>query len=216
MKKLMGLIIESNHFGVLKKILRQIIEELNGSWEFRTDLVEQSAANINNAHEEIGCFEYSDNYGESVFVWMAILENKLQVVNIVTAGVTSLSHDEYNRLLNLFYRQCIDPVIQNMEVKLTITASIDSVRKLAGTYTYEALLNWERNYKPGIGNTDSNFGRWADFVCIAFDEGSQLNSGLLKCWLLEERRWTDNEVTEQVVTNYGFCLALLEHYDANY
>ena len=212
----MGLVIASDDFRLLKKTLRQIIEELNGSWEFRKDLVEQSAANLNNVYENVGCFEYSDNYGESVFVWMVILENKLQIVNIVSAGVTSLSHDEYNRILNLFYCQCIDPVIQNMEVKLTITASIDSIRKLAGAYTYEALLNWEQNYKPGIGNTDSNFERWADFVCIAFDEGSQLNSGLLKCWLIEERRWRDNEVTKQVATNYGFCLALLEHYDANY
>jgi hypothetical protein len=217
MKKFMDLIIESNDLGLLKNILGQIIEELRGNWEFRKDLIQESLININKAHEEIGCFEYADKYGERVFVWMVILENELKIVNIVTTGVTSLTHDEYNRILNLFYRQCIDPVIRNKEVRLTITASVDEIKKLAGDFTYEALLNWVQNYNPGIRNSDSNdFARWADFVCIAFDEGSQLSSGLLKRWLIEERRWRDDEATKQVAVNYGFCLSLLEHYDENY
>ncbi|HKH62376.1 MAG TPA: hypothetical protein VKA49_16150 [Flavitalea sp.] len=217
MKKFMDLIIESNDFGMLKKILRQITEELDSNWKFRRDLLEESGAKINKEPDEIGCFEYPDMYGESVFVWMVISENELKIVNIVTSGVISLTSDDYNRILNLFYRQCVDHVIRNKEVRLTITASVYEIKKLAGDYTYEALLNWVQNYSPVTGNSDSNdFTRWADFVCTAFDEGSQLSSGLLRRWLIEQRKWRDDEMTKQVAINYGNCLSILEHYDQNY
>lgn len=213
----MDLIIESNDIELLKKILRQIIEGLDLNWKFRKDLLQKSAVSLNKRPDEIGCFEYPDSYGESVFVWMVISGGELKIVNIVTAGITSLTHDDYNRILNLFYRQCVDHVVRNKEVTVIITASVSEIKKLAGDYTYEALLNWAQNYDPVTSSSDSNdFTRWADFVCTAFDEGSQLSAGLLQRWLIEERRWRDDKMTKQVAINYGNCLSILEHYEQNY
>ena len=217
MKKFTDLTIESNDIGLLKKILSHIIEELDSNWKFRRDLLKKSGANFNKGLDEIGCFEYPDLYGESVFVWMVISDSKLKIGNIVTAGVASLTIDDYNRILNLFYRQCVSHIIRNKEVKVTITASVNDIRKLAGDDTYEALLNWVQNCSPVTRKSDScDFTRWADFVCTAFDEGSQLNSGLLQRWLIEERGWKDDETTKQVAINYENCLSILEHYDQNY
>ena len=216
MKRLMELIIESNDIELLKRILRQIIGDLNHDWKYRKDLVLEAAGNSNKEPDEIGCFEYPGTDGKSVFVWMVIWQKELKIVNIVTQGAASMTPDDYNRTSDVFFRRCVEPVIRDKEVRVTITA-VSDIRKLAGEYTYEALLNWERHYSPDFDDAHSDhFRKWADFVCTAFEEGSQLNSALLQRWLIDEKKWRDDEVTQRVAVNFGYGLSILEHYDGNY
>lgn len=212
----MELIIESNDIGLLKDILRQIIKELNIHWKYRADLVRESAGNVKKEPGEIGCFEYPGTDNRSVFVWMIIWEKELKIVNIVSQGAVSVSPDRYNKISELFFRQCVEPVIRDKKVRVTMSAGDAGIRQLAGAYTYEALLNWEENYSPAGNAHGDHFRRWADFVCTAFDEGSQLSATLLKRWLIDERKWGDNELTQQVAVNYRYGLTILEHYDENY
>ena len=217
MKRLMDLIIESKDIGLLKGILKQIIGELNHNWKYRRDLVFESANNANKGPDEIGCFEYPGTDGNSVFVWMVIWQKELKIVNIVKQGAAPVTPDDYNKISDVFFRHCVEPVIRDKEVRVTITTGVSDIRKLAGEYTYEALLNWEKHYSPALGNAHSDhFRKWADFVCTAFDEGSQLSSVLLQRWLIDERKWRDDEVTQQVAVNYGYGLSILEYYDENY
>jgi len=217
MKTFKNLIIQSSNSQTLKDILHTVISGLPVEWKFRDDLVDDYAKNVSKKKDEIGCFESPAINSKKGFVWFVIWENELKIVNIVPTVSGSLTHDEYNDILDCFNRDCISKSLVNKNVSVNITEGIYNIQKIAGEKTYEALNKWEKLCNHSTGNTNSfDFERWADFVSIAFKENSKLTPELLNRWLVEERNWNDDELVTEMVLDYEYGLSILEHYVKNY
>jgi hypothetical protein len=217
MKKFKDLIIQSGQSQTLKDILQSVISGLPSNWKFREDLVMEYAKNVSKSKDEIGCFESPTINSKNGFVWFVIWENELKVVNIVPTVSGSLTHDEYNEILESFNTDCVSKSLVNKDVNFQITEGVYNIQEVAGKKTYEALNKWEKLCNHSTGNTNSyDFERWADFLSIAFKEKSKLTPDLLNRWLVEERNWHDDDLVTELVLDYEYGLSILEHYVKNY
>ena len=141
----------------------------------------------------------------------------MKIVNIVPTTSGSLTHDEYNKIFDCFYKDCLSKVLIGADITHEITEGVYNIQQLAGEKTYHALNTWEKNCNHSSGNINSfDFKRWADFLSIAFKEKTQLNPDLLNRWLVEERNWTDDELVSKIVLDYEYGLSILEHYVKNF
>jgi len=217
MKTYKDLIIQTNKIQTLKDILQTIISELPSQWKFREDLVEDYAKNVSKNKDEIGCFESPTINNKKGLVWFVIWGNELKIVNIVPTASDSLSHDEYNEILDCFNRDCASKSLVGKDVNLKITEGVYNIQQIAGEKTYDALNKWEKLCNHSTGNTHSyDLERWADFLSIAFKEKSKLTPDLLCRWLVEERNWSNDDLVSEMSIDYEYGLSILEHYVKNY
>ena len=217
MKTFKDLIIQNSKIQTLKDILQTVISGLPADWIFRQDLVEDYAKNVSKNKDEVGCFESPTINAKKGLVWFVIWENELKIVNIVPTVSVSLTHDEYNEILDCFNRDCVSKSLLNKDVSLKITEGVYNIQQIAGAKTFEALNKWEKLCNHSTGNTNSfDFERWADFLSIAFKEKSDLTPDLLNRWLVEERNWNDDDLITKMVLDYEYGLSILEHYVKNY
>lgn len=201
----------------LKLVLRDIVSSLPKEWSFKSDLVNDYSRNVSKEQDEVGCFQSPEIANEKALVWMVIWNTELKVVNIVPTVSHSLSHEEYNRFLDRFYHDCVKNIVLNQSVETIITEGTYNIEEIAGNRTFQALKKWESSCNHSTGNTNPfDFERWADFICISFNEKSKLTPELLERWLTEERNWTDDELTTKLVLDYEYGLSILEHYAENY
>lgn len=201
----------------LKSVLQDIIVSLPSGWNFMSDLVNDYSRNVSKAKDEVGCFQSPEIADEKVLVWLVIWDKELKVVNIVPTVSHSLTHDQYNNVLDKFYNDCVSKVISNKPVETLLTEGAFDIIKIAGKKTFDALNKWESSCNHSTGNTNPfDFERWANFVCVSFNEKSKLTPDLLKRWLAEERNWKDDELTTKLVLDYEYGLSILEHYVENY
>ena len=168
MKTFKDLIIQNQNPSELKEFLQIVISKLPASWKLRDDLILDYSKNVSKSKEEIGCFESSIIDGKIGLVWLVLWEKELKVVNIVPSISGSLSHDEYNKILDTFYNECILKVNQVKNFKIEVSEGNYDIKKIAGGGTFEALYKWEACCNHSTGNTHPNdFERWAEFVCTA-------------------------------------------------
>ena len=217
MKTFKELIITTDDSSTLKNILEATISKLPVNWTSRQDLVKDYANNISKPENEIGCFESPIIDGNKALVWFVIWQNELKIVNIVPTAPGSLTHDEYNDILDCFNKECIADVLDNKNITVKITGGVYDLRKIIGELAYDALINWEKNCNHATGNINSfDFERWASFVSISFKDKSKLTPDLLERWLLEEKGWNDYDLVTKIVLDYEYALSILEYYVKNH
>lgn len=217
MKTFKDLKIQSKDSQTLKDILSSVISGLPSNWKLRTDLVEDYAKNVSKGKDEIGCFESPIIGKQQGFVWFVIWEKELSIVNIVPTVSGELTFDEYNNILDVFYKDCVLNSLTGKSVDVKVSGGIYDIETLAGKNTFNALNKWEKLCNHSTGNSHPNdFERWADFVSIAFNEKSELTPDLLSRWLVEERNWKDDDLVSELMLDYEYGLALLKHYAENH
>lgn len=216
MKSFKDLIIKSDTIK-LKSILKDIVSSLPNEWNFKNDLVVEYSRNVSKLRDEVGCFQSPEISDERALIWLVIWDTEMKVVNIVPTVSHSLSHEVYNTILDRFYGDCVKNILEGKQVETILTDGSYNIEQIAGTKTFEALNKWEGSCNHSTGNTNPfDFKRWADFVCISFNEKSKLTPELFERWLTEERNWTDNDLTSKLVLDYEYGLSILEHYAENY
>lgn len=217
MKTFKHLKIKSKDSQTLKDILSSVISGLPSNWKLRADLVDDYAKNVSKSKDEIGCFESPIIGKQRGFVWFVIWEEELSIVNIVPTVSGELTFDEYNNILDAFYKDCVSSPLTGKSVDVEISGGIYDIEALAGKNTFYALNKWEKLCNHSTGNSHPNdFERWADFVSIAFNEKSELTPDLLSRWLVEERNWKDDDLVSELMLDYEYGLALLERYAENH
>ncbi|SIR48215.1 MULTISPECIES: hypothetical protein [unclassified Chryseobacterium] len=217
MKTFKELIISTDDSSTLKNILEEIISKLPADWKFRQDLVRDYASNISKPENEIGCFESPVINGNKALVWFVLWQNELKIVNIVPIVLGSLTHDEYNDILDRFNNECIADLLDGKNVIVKKTGGIYDLKEIVGDSAYDALINWEKNCNHATGNINSfDFDRWASFVSLSFNDKSKLTPDLLERWLMEEKGWNDNDLVTKIVLDYEYALSILEFYVKNH
>lgn len=216
MKTFKDLIVRNDSQSELQNILERVILNSPSEWIFLEELASDYSKNVSKPKEQISCFESPEINGVKGYVWFVIWDNELKVTNIVPTEPGSLSFDEYNAILDKFHQECINPIDIGDNSTLIVSEGKYNFKEIAGKNTFDKLIRWEKSCNHSTGNTHPmDFERWADFLCIAFNEKTKLTPDLLQRWLLEECNWNDDELVTKIVIDYEYGLSILEHYVNN-
>lgn len=191
-----------------------LTKNLPDNWSFKEENAKNYSENTSKSINEVLCAESPEVNSKNGLVWLRFWEGDLKVINIVPTQPGILNFEEYNAILELFYKECILP---NINDKYTIkynTAGLD-VQKIAGNATFEKMNAWEASCNHSTGNTHpADFKKWAEFVVTAHKANSKLSSSLFSRWLIEEKGWNEEfDLTHKLVLEYEYSRDLLEEYD---
>lgn len=215
MKAFKELIITGNSDSSLINVLDRLKQYECTNWKVRQDLIDNYSKNTGKSKDEIICLESNNILKKNAIVWFGFWENSLRVMNIVPTEVGSLNHEEYNTLIDKFYQDCLDGILNNFEYKLKLSRDNIDIEEVAGTESAQLLKRWEHFCNRTTGNTNSNdFKRWAEFLSNVHKTKSELTPEWLERWLIEARGWEEeSDLLHKIVHDYEYGLHLLEIYD---
>lgn len=197
----------------LLSLLRQIKDNLPPDWSYKKEFIEPYVKNTSKSIDEVLCVESPIILEVKGLVWIGIWEECLKVINIVPTKPGSLSYDQYNAILDVFYQDCIKKYIT--DEKISYNTKGKDIATICGTKTFEKMAIWESNCNHSTGNTNPHdFERWSAFVITAHREKSKLTSDWFERWLVEEKGWSmDFDITTRLVLEYEYSRDLLEEND---
>jgi hypothetical protein len=217
MKTFKDLKIQSKDIQTLKDILNSVINGLPSNWKFRPDLINDYVKNVSKSKDEVGCFQSPLIDQQQGCVWFVIWEEQLSIDNIIPTLSDNLTFDEYNKILDIFYKDCVINSLSGKSIEVKISNGIYDIESLTGENTFKALDNWEKLCRLSTGNSHPNdYERWIYFVLMAFKEKSDLTPDLLARWLVEERNWKDDDLVSKLMLDYEYGLSLLKRYAENH
>lgn len=196
----------------LIQLLQTISKSLPEGWNLRDDYKESYIKNTSKSDDEVFCIQSPIIEEIDGLVWIGYWDKKIKIINIVPTKPGSLTYQQYNKILERFYEECIKPHINKQNV---VYSNEDvNIESIAGNLTFLKMELWEENCNRYSGNINPyDFDRWTDFVITAYKEKSKLTSVWLERWLVEERGWKDDETTSRLVMEFEYSLELLERYD---
>jgi hypothetical protein len=143
-------------------------------------------------------------------------EGKIKVINIVPRehGINTLTIDEYNIILDLFYSQIIVPCF-NKKYNIIITGDNVEMEEIIPK-SYESLIRFiDCAGKESPFSHPLDRKKWCDFICTLFSNNEYLSSGDLEQWLLEDK-CRNSKLVDIIINKYEDATELLEYYDRNY
>lgn len=210
MKKYIDLNIKCNSEETSIQILRSIAEECTGD-VFKCSLdCEDKGNNCKSLNIKVAI----DSLPKSIIILYSS-DNVVQVVNVIPNEDTNtalLTKDQYNKIIKKFYVEIIEPLFEN---KYEINVSPEEIEmETIIPDSYQALHQWV--CCPGAPNDPflhpNDLKRWFNFICTIHDSEETLGSGDLEQWLLEDRGWSEEVVTETII-RYETETELLNYYD---
>jgi hypothetical protein len=148
--------------------------------------------------------------GASVFV--LVDGNKGRVSNIVPDEYGNLSFDEYNGILDDFLKHGVQPVAQALGVDIKTTAADRPLTDWLSEAAAKKLMGFSvaANKSSGASHPLDNR-RWLEFLIQAHQDGTTLEAGTLRRWLIEIERWPD-EQADGLAAQYDFSQDLLKRF----
>ncbi|MGZ3752346.1 MAG: hypothetical protein ACXVB0_15685 [Mucilaginibacter sp.] len=196
--------------------LNELKSQEVSEWPYLVKESRDYATHIFKDESEVAVFRSPLICHRTATVWLILTGREVKITNIVPTKTGSLSFDEYNAIFDRFYNQKVLPAARKAEVDMVSTAPEIHIEEVIGQETYEKLRIWEMTANPssGIGH-EEDFKRWADFLTTAFTYKSKINSQLLQRWLLEDRDWVDNDVVQNLGSEFEYGIDLLKFYVDN-
>jgi hypothetical protein len=146
--------------------------------------------------------------GASVFV--LVEGSKGRVSNIVPDKYGNLSFDEYNGILDDFLMHGAKPVAQALGVGIKTTAADRPLTDWLSVAAAKKLMSFSvaANKSSGASHPLDNR-RWLEFLIQAHQDGTTLEAGTLRRWLIEIERWPE-EQADGLAAQYDFSQDLLK------
>jgi len=147
----------------------------------------------------------------AVLLWLRQMdENRVEVTNIVPdAASGQLSLDEYNTIVEEFYRAYVAPLAVQQSVAASLSKSEETLEDWMSPQTATLLrryLSLANLSSPLAHPNDEQ--RWEDFIVAAHNEQSSLDGHTLRRWLCEDQRLPD-VIAMELVSKYEFGRSLL-------
>lgn len=210
MKKYIDLRIKSNSEETSTQILRSIAEMCKGGVFKSSFDGEETGNSLKSLNVQVAI----DALPKSEII-LYLRDNIVQVVNVIPnndINSTHLTKDQYNTIIKKFNDEIIEPLFEN---KYEIFVSPEEIEmETIIPNSYQALHQWV--CCPGAPNDPflhpNDLKRWFNFICTIHDSDEQLGSGDLEQWLLEDRGWSEEVVTETII-RYETETELLNYYD---
>lgn len=133
----------------------------------------------------------------------------LYVANIVPSEQHELTHEEYNAIMEEFFRRFADPAARRNGAQAEMTEpQADLERWLPGDVAGKLRLFCSiANKRTGSGHPMDRE-RWYDFIVAAHEADADFSASTLARWLAEAGGW-DDELADQLAIEYEFARGLL-------
>lgn len=197
----------------LQELLKKIKKYLPSNWLYKKDYIESYSKNTSKSIDEVLCVESPVIAGKKGLVWIGQWGDCIKVVNIVPTEPGSLLYDQYNLILDNFFKDCVSKFISDERVVYNTEGK--NILSIAGEITLKKMELWETACNHSTGNTHPfDFERWSDFVITAHKQKSKLTPEWFEKWLVEEKGWNEDfDTTTRLVLEYEYSRNLLQEYD---
>lgn len=199
------------------------IQELNNlieksEWKLRQDFVDNYRKNTFTKEKEIICIESPEYHFEGKIikgaVWVWDYYGYLEVFNIIPLVGHSLDYDQYNYILNDFYKTFIESLAKKYNAEINISSPEKKLINTIGDDAYRALEMFSNGANKSTGNVHPfDFERWCNFIFIVFRNDIDVNVEELIHWL-EENGW-DSDLANRLGSEFEYSLNLLKNYERN-
>lgn len=137
----------------------------------------------------------------------------LYVSNIVPEQISELSLDQYNQILQDFWAAFAKPAADSIGVPVELSPDEQSVKDWLSPESARLLKLFSLAANKSTGSSHPmDRQRWYDFLIALHHSGENPSVNLLRRWLVEEERWSD-EAAFDLVCEYEFALGLLDRFD---
>lgn len=150
-----------------------------------------------------------------MLVW--VHDGCIKVINVVPFmhSADRISIEHYNRMVDAFQKQIVEPVIDNRYL-VKVTAGDYSLAEIIPN-SYEHLSRWSNC--PGAPQAPfshpNDLELWFEFLSQLKNRDEELSTGQLEQWLREEKQWPE-DVIEETILKFEEEVALLDYYVSRY
>jgi hypothetical protein len=133
----------------------------------------------------------------------------LYVANVVPHDTHELSRDEYNAIVEEFFRQYAEPAATRNGACAELTEPKADLERWLTPEAAEKLRVFcaVANKRTGSSHPVDRE-RWYDFIVAAQEGETEFSASTLARWLVEEGGW-DDEMAEKLAIEYEFARGLL-------
>jgi len=204
------------------KVFRDLIIEYPGTIDELTDLIVVEIEDSNWERSEdfdirdgtvtspITCFQYSGEIiDQHARLFIANKEEDTFYVSNIVPENGSLTHDEYNNLIDSFYE-----TINNIRRRgvTDISRSTDEIifEEVVPENIQRAFFSFSRAANKSTGSAHPmDKERWYKFICLIYREQYEMNHDLMKSKLIEDG-WSEDKAFDLLI-EFEFGLGLLKH-----
>lgn len=187
------------------------------SKEFSLDKVktEDYALNVFRNKDMVACFKSNLKKHFDSTIWLAIVDSKLSIANIVSSSISSLGIERYNFILKDFWENFFKPITDENKYKVKITNEIVTIEDLVDPNVVRALNMWESTCNKSYPISHPNDReRWFNFLKVSIESRSILPLEDLEKWLIEDKKWyiDEDETVSNLMRDYEYGMDLLKFY----
>ena len=145
-------------------------------------------------------------------LWLASqADGSLYVSNILSNEYSSLSHDQYNAIVQEFHDRFALPAAQAAGVKVELGKADPQIEDFLSAHAAGLLRRFSRLADRSILHPLDRE-RWNEFLTAAHREGAPLGASMLQRWLIEEEKWPEDEAINLAI-EYEHARDLLGVYE---
>ncbi|MEK4107022.1 hypothetical protein NST28_23260 [Paenibacillus sp. FSL R10-2791] len=144
-------------------------------------------------------------------LFLYLNDSKIAVTNIIPSDQRELNYDEYNFILDEFYRL----FVINNPFNLRIDYSNENIliQDILTKEVSDRLIQFSRLANKSTGSSHPlDKKRWNDFVIRSFKANKIIDPQMLSRWLIEEETW-EYSIASELAIDYEKAISLLAQYE---
>lgn len=146
-------------------------------------------------------------------LFVMLRSDRLEITNVVPLTYGSLTHDQYNSIVDEFAAHCRKLVLAaGLDITVSLSEDVVAMSALMSDNAWTLLQRFASLANPSSGSAHPmDFERWVAFIIRAHNDQAALDSETLARWLVEDRDWAD-DVAYSLGSEYSFGRRLLAAY----
>lgn len=187
----------------LKKFCHKLSERVQSSesWGLESDM---------NFPEFLLLHRRKDKGIEEAILFLKNEDSQLRVTNVIPKQVSSLSHDEYNKILDSFYTDFVET--NNHNLHLEYSKETVELEDLGDSEVVSALKLFSKAANKSTGTSHPNDKeRFQEFVILSHRKCSFIDIDIIERWLIEDG-WEHKRAVD-IIIEYEIGISLLQAYD---
>jgi len=191
------------------KFIARLEEKLSDGWIRDADAEKRTVKLINDEFFYFTCTA-TDDRNAALLALMRWDEQTLYVSNIVPQNPLRLSYSQYNFILEEFYERFVKPVVEEMDLKASLSPDEVNIENWISEESVKKLKNFSVAANKSTGSAHpSDLKRWFDFLITVHHEHNNLDVSQLSGWLIECEHWPE-DIAHELVMEYEFAMGLLD------
>lgn len=173
---------------VLIATVAEIEKKLNDGWQRNKQKEEEVREPAGLTPDQLlFCFSCSqaDSRMAAILMLMSDRDDNLSLTNIVPDEFGQLTHDEFNYILDEFFRKYAEPAAAKTGAKIDSSSGVVTIDEWFSKGTADKLRRF-LNATGGSTNHPSDHRRWMEFLVAAQNDRASVSGDLLRRWLIED------------------------------